>query len=366
MSIFFSKTSWSKWSKSNSGGNHLSFLRHARLLFTSSPIVSVYDDVKTLVKSRNLSEIETLLESRKKNLKATDEAHFSSIIISYGYCKMLKHASRTFDQMSVRRTCISLNALLHSYNHSGKHARVPAVFNEVCRKYSIKPDATSYGILIKSVCQSGKHENAWQVLREMEEKGVCASAITYTPILDALYRNKNKEEADELWKEMIGKGCVPDLAAYNVRAMYHAHNGKPENVLKVFDEMESQRLWPDVISYNLLITCYCKCGRHLDAKNVYKSMWEKSVIPNAATYRNFMYLLCKNGDFDGGYNVCRDGIRKDKIPDIGPVKLLLQGLLKNSREKDARWLIRQLKAKFSPGLLKEWEEVEEKIGLSLD
>lgn len=352
------------------GGNHLSFLRHTRPLFTSSPIVSVYDDVKTLAKSRKFFEIETLLESRKKNLKARDEVRLSSIIISYGYSKMLKHASRTFDQMPdlgcVHRTSISLNALLHSYNHSWKHARVPALFKELCRKYSIAPDAISYGILIKSICQNGKHENACQVLREMEEKGIRASPITYTPILDALYRNKKKEEADELWKEMVSKGCVPDLAAYNVRAMYYAHNGKPEDVLKVFDQMESERLWPDVISYNLLITCYCKCGRHLDAKNVYKTMWEKSVIPNAATYRNFMYFLCKNGDFDAGYNVCRDGIRKDKIPDIGPVKLLLQGLLKNSREKDAKWLIRQLKGKFSPGLLKEWEEVEEKIGLSLD
>ncbi|CAA7391117.1 unnamed protein product [Spirodela intermedia] len=325
--------------------------------------------VKRLAKSRNFSEIENLIESRKREPMITQEPYVVSIITAYGYAGMIDHAIRTFDEMDKHgapRTVLSFNALLTACNHTGNHGRVPELFSEISQKHGIVPDKISYGILIKSLCQSRSMEKVYSLLKEMEEKDVEITPVTYTTLLDTLYKDQKAADAERLWKEMESKGCSPDVAAYNVRIMYNAVHSKPESVIKLIDDMVSAGLKPDTISYNYLITCYCKNGQHEEAKKVYRSLREKGCHPNAATFRNFMYLLCKNKDFDAGREVCMEGIKKNKLPDFGPLKMLMEGLVKNSKVEEAKQLIRLVRKKFPESFLSRWKNVEERLGLEIE
>lgn len=279
---------------------------------------------------------------------------------------MFDHAMRTFDQMDelgTPRSAVSFNALLAACNHSKLFDKVPQLFDEMPKRYRFSPDKISYGILVKSHCAAGSPEKAVEILKEMEEKRVEITAVTFTTILDALYRQGKSEEAEKLWDVMVEKGCEIDVAAYNVRIMY-AHGGDPENVKALINEISNVGLKPDTISYNYLMTCYCKSGMMDEAKKVYEGLEENGCNPNAATFRTLVYYLCRNGDYEKGYKVFKESVKVHKIPDFATMKNLVEGLVEKKKMKEAKGLIRTIKKKFPPNVVKTWIKFEEKLGLA--
>ncbi|RVW71990.1 hypothetical protein VitviT2T_005490 [Vitis vinifera] len=334
----------------------------------TSPLASRYAQdltVKRLAKSRRFADIETLIESHKNDPKITQEPYLSTLIRSYGIAGMFQHALRTFNQMEelgTPRSSISFNALLSACNQSKLFDQVPKFFEEIPRRYGVLPDKISYGILVKSYCESGLSDKAISMLKEMEEKGVEITAVTFTTILDALYKQGQSDRAEKVWHEMAKKGCL-DVGAYNVKIMF-AHGGDPENVKALIDEMSNAGLKPDTISYNYLMTSYCKSGMVDEAKKVYAELEETGCHPNAATFRTLIYYLCRSGDFETGYKVFKQSAFRRKIPDFGTLRHLVEGLVQKKKTKEAKGLIRTVKKNFPANFLNVWRKLEEDLGLA--
>lgn len=279
---------------------------------------------------------------------------------------MFEHAMRMYNQMEklgTPRSAISFNALLSACNHSKLFDKVPELFDEIPKRYNFSPNKISYGILVKSYCESRSIEKAIQIVKKMEENRVEVTAVTFTTIIDALYRKGESEEAEKIWNKMISKGCEVDVGAYNVRLM-HEHGGKPENVQALIEEMATSGLKPDTISYNYLMTCYCKNGMIEEAKKVYDDMEINGCNKNAATFRTFIYYLCRNEEYEKGYRVFKESVKMHKIPDFSTVKYLVEGLVEKKKMKEAKGLIRTIRKKFPPDTMKSWRKVEESLGLA--
>jgi pentatricopeptide repeat protein len=335
----------------------------------SSPTSSRYAQdltVRRLAKSHRFADIESLIESHKKDPKIKEESFLSTLIRSYGLAGMFDHALRTFDQMDelgTRRSAVSFNALLSACVKSKMFNKVPQLFDEIPKKYGVSPNKVSYGILVKSYCEAGATEKAIGIFKEMEEKGVEITAVTFTTILDALYKKGKSEEADNLWNVMVEKRCEIDVAAYNVRIM-HAHGGQPENVMAWINEMSNAGLKPDTISYNYLMTSYLKSGMMDEAMKVYEGLEGYACNPNAATFRTLIHYLCRNGDYEKGYKVFKESVKVHRIPDFATLKNLVDGLVEKKKMKDAKGLIRTVKKKFPPNVVNAWRKVEEQHGLA--
>ncbi|KAI3798894.1 hypothetical protein L1987_34178 [Smallanthus sonchifolius] len=322
--------------------------------------------VRRLAKSHRFSDIEALIESHKNDPRITDEQFLSSLIKSYGIAGMFDHALRTYNQMETLKTprsALSFNALLTACVNSKKFDLAPQLFDEMPAKYGFKPDVYSYGILVRSFCDAGKPELGIEKLKEMNQKGVQASGVIYTPIIHSLYKKGNSTEAERIWDEMVNRGCVVDVAAYNVRLM-NAVDGDPEDIKRMIEEMSNAALKPDTISYNYLMTCYCKKGMMNEAKEVYDKLEENCCNPNAATFRTLLYYLCRNERFETGYKVFKHSVAVNKIPDFNTLKYLVGGLAKKSRTKEAKGIIRTMKKKFPPNLLVAWTKLEKELGLA--
>ena len=52
-----------------------------------------------------------------------------------------------------------------------------------------------------------------------------------------------------------------------------------------------------------------------------------------------------------------------KIPDFNTLKHLLEGLVKRSKFKEAKGMIRTVKKKFPPNVVKAWERLQKELGL---
>ncbi|KAL1215991.1 Pentatricopeptide repeat-containing protein [Cardamine amara subsp. amara] len=336
----------------------------------TSPLSSRYAmelTVQRLAKSQRFSDIEALIESHKNDPKIKTEHFLSTLIRSYGRASMFDHALKMFDEMDqlgTPRSVVSFNALLAACLHSDLFERVPQLFDEIPQRYNnITPDKISYGMLIKSYCESGSPEKAMEIMRDMEVKGVEVTIIAFTTILGSLYKNGLVDVAESLWNEMVNKGCELDNTVYNVKLM-NAAKESPERVKELMEEMSSVGLKPDTISYNYLMTAYCVKGMMVEAKKVYEGLeQEHNCVPNAATFRTLIFHLCINGLYEQGLVVFKKSAMVHKIPDFKTCKHLTEGLVRNNRMEDARGVARTVKKKFPPHLVTEWKKLEEKLGL---
>ncbi|KAG7623134.1 Pentatricopeptide repeat [Arabidopsis suecica] len=336
---------------------------------SASPVSSRYAQeltVRRLAKCRRFSDIETLIESHKNDPKIKEEPFYSTLIRSYGQASMFNHAMRTFEQMDqygTPRSAVSFNALLNACLHSKNFDKVPQLFDEIPQRYNkIIPDKISYGILIKSYCDSGTPEKAIEIMRQMQGKGMEVTTIAFTTILSSLYKKGELEVADNLWNEMVKKGCELDNAAYNVRIM-SAQKESPERVKELIEEMSSMGLKPDTISYNYLMTAYCERGMLDEAKKVYEGLEGNNCAPNAATFRTLIFHLCYSRLHEQGYAIFKKSVYMHKIPDFNTLKHLVVGLVENKKRDDAKGLIRTVKKKFPPSFLNAWKKLEEELGL---
>lgn len=331
--------------------------------------------LRRLARARRFSDIEALLEPLKSSaapsLSPSPEPLLAGVIAAYSAAGMLDHARRTLAELpslGSPRTAISLNALLHPLNRSPRLSpRVPSLLAELSSAHSLSPDQASYGILVKSLCLSpGGAASALPVLAQMAERGVPASAVIYTTILDSFYKERRPADAERVWNEMLAKGLAPDLPAYNVRAMHRALHGDPEQVLALLKEMQSLGLNPDTITYNYLIASYCAHGRFGEAMRVYKGLEEKGCAPNHATYKNLLASLCKNEEFELGLEVFDDGVKRGKVPDLGTVRILVEGLMRAGKVRAAKRAVTGLRKKFPEDFTGEWKSLEKVVGLSKD
>ncbi|KAK7359988.1 hypothetical protein VNO77_01960 [Canavalia gladiata] len=337
----------------------------------SSPVTSRYAQdltVRRLAKSRRFPDIVKLLESQKSDPNITQEPFLSTLIRSYGVAGMFDNALSTYHQMDTLgtpRTSLSFNALLSSCILSGLFDKVPELFHQIPSQYDVVPDHVSYGILAKSFCQVGQPDKALQALKQAQaqaQNGVEITAVSYTTVLDALYKQGKNDEAEELWRLMKEKGCV-DVTAFNVR-IKHVSGGKPEEVKAVIDEMVETGLVPDTISYNFLMTCYLRCGMVKEGMGVYDGLRGKACRPNAATFRTSVFYLCRNEEFEEGYRVFQESVKLHKIPDFNTTKMLVEGLVKKGNKEEAKELVRIVKNKFPRNVLKAWSKVEESLNLA--
>ncbi|VVB10018.1 unnamed protein product [Arabis nemorensis] len=334
----------------------------------ASPVASRYAQeliVRRLAKCNRFSDIETLIESNKNDPNIKEEPFYSAMLIrSYGQASMFDHAMRTFeemDQYETPRSAVSFNALLTACLHSKNFDKVPQLFDEIPQRYNnIVPDKISYGILIKSYCDSGSPEKAIEIMRQMEGKSIEVTTFAFTAILDSLYKSSKLDIAENLWNEIVKKGWEFDNAAYNVRIM-SVQKESPERVEELIDEMISKGLKPDTISYNYLLTAYCEKGMLDEAKKVYEGLKVNGCAPNAATFRTLIFHLCDNGLYEQGYAVFKKSVKMNKIPDFNTLKHLAAGLVKNKKTDDAKGLIRSVKKKFPPS--NAWNKLGEELGL---
>ncbi|KAG0491656.1 hypothetical protein HPP92_005054 [Vanilla planifolia] len=324
--------------------------------------------VRRLISARRFADIQTLLESRKFEPAASQESFLATVIFSYGSAGMLNRAISTFEDIpglcSAVPTTVSFNALLSAAIRAKKPHQVPKIFSEISEKHSITPDNSSYGVLVKALCLSGKVDKAFEILKEMDEKGLKVTAFIYTTLIDSLYKEGKPVKAEELWNEMLENGCKPDLVTHNVKVMYQALHGSPEKVLKSISEFEAAGLKPDVITYNYLMSCYSRNGRFGDVMEVYKGLKSKGCDPNAATFKLLLTHLRKIGDFDAGIAVFKDSVRHNKIPDFMIMRPFVVGLAKNSKVEEAKMVVSVVKQRFPGNLLGEWILVEKELGLN--
>uniref|UniRef100_A0ACD5ZAV2 Uncharacterized protein n=1 Tax=Avena sativa TaxID=4498 RepID=A0ACD5ZAV2_AVESA len=75
------------------------------------------------------------------------------------------------------------------------------------------PNAISYSVILKSFCDNGRSQRAFDLLRVMDKKGANHSpgVFSYNTVINGFLKEGEVRKACHLLQEMVRKGVVPDV-----------------------------------------------------------------------------------------------------------------------------------------------------------
>ncbi|OVA00441.1 Pentatricopeptide repeat [Macleaya cordata] len=319
------------------------------------------DTISRLAGARRFDYIEHLLEHQKTLPQGRREGFIVRIIMLYGKAGMSKHAVDTFYNMHLfgcPRTVKSFNAALKVLTQTRDLDVIQLFLNEVPQKFGISPDVYSLNIVIKAFCEMGLLDSAYLVMVEMEKVGIRADVVTYTTLLSAFYKNDRCEIGNGLWNLMVRKGCLPNLATFNVRIQYLVNKRRAWQANSLMGMMQYLGIDPDEVTYNLVIKGFCQAGYLEMAKRIYSALHGKGYKPNCKIYQTMIHYLCKGGEFDQAFRMCKDSMGKNWFPSVDSICNLLEGLLKNSKHRNAKVIMMLVRGRTPPFSKKELEAFE--------
>ncbi|KAK6914598.1 Pentatricopeptide repeat [Dillenia turbinata] len=150
--------------------------------------------------------------------------------------------------------------------------------------------------LARCLCESGKHEKAYNIIRQMMTKGFIPDTSTYAKVIGFLCNASKVEMAFQLFAEMKRNGVVPDVYTYTILIDSFCKAGLIQQAQNWFDEMVRGGCVPNVVTYTALIHAYLKARRLSDANELFQIMISAGCIPNVVTYTALIDGHCKAGE----------------------------------------------------------------------
>ncbi|KAH9606685.1 hypothetical protein KSS87_014894 [Heliosperma pusillum] len=319
--------------------------------------------ISKLSKSNYFEGIRVYLEELKNRPDLRNERFVSHSIILYGQAGMIHNGITTFEQMEqmgIRRTVKSFNALLFSCILAKKYDEAKRIFTDFPTMYNIEPNLDSYNTIIKAFSEGGESMSGYSIIAEMGRKKCKPNATTFANLISGFYREEKFEDVGKVLKLMKEHEMNPGLNIYNVRIESLCKLGRSFEAKALLDGMLERKMKPNSNTFGNLIHGFCKEGKYEDAKKLFKTMGNHGCKPTSDCYFTIIYFLCKGGDYETAFQISKDSMKEKWVPNVTTMKSLVEGLVSISKVEEAKELIEIVKEKF-PKHADLWKETEEKL-----
>ncbi|CAH2080655.1 unnamed protein product [Thlaspi arvense] len=148
------------------------------------------------------------------------------------------------------------------------------------------------------LCRAGKYEKAFNIIRQMMNKGFVPDCNTYSKVIGFLCNASKVEKAVLLFEEMKWNGIVPDVYTYTILIDSFCKAGLIQQAHSWFDEMRQNGCTPNVVTYTSLIHAYLKARKVSVANEIFEMMLSEGCSPNIVTYTSLIDGHCKGGDIE--------------------------------------------------------------------
>ncbi|KAK3204481.1 hypothetical protein Dsin_018527 [Dipteronia sinensis] len=152
--------------------------------------------------------------------------------------------------------------------------------------------------LIKEQCRLGKMEEAFEILKVVDERKLTCLEESYSIVMQNLCERRLVEEASHLFGRMLSRGLKPKLVVYNSVVSMLCKVGRLDDAKRVFEIMNKNKCLPDNVIYTALVHAYGEVGNWEAACGLLIEMLGFNLIPHFHTFSFIEKLLMENGPTD--------------------------------------------------------------------
>lgn len=229
---------------------------------------------------------------------------------------------------SVEPDHVTTDIAVRSLCESGRVDEAMELVMELSEKHS-PPDTYTYNFLLKQLCKCGPLNVVYNFIGKMRDAfKVKPDLISYTILIDNVCNSKNLREATRLVSALSDAGFKPDCFVYNTLMKGYCTLSKGSEAIGVYKEMMEKGVEPDLVTYNTLIFGLSKSGRVEEARKYLQTMVEAGYEPDAVTYTSLMNGMCRKGATLGALSLLEEMEAKGCAPNACTYNTLLHGLCK--------------------------------------
>ncbi|KAL3497434.1 hypothetical protein ACH5RR_040166 [Cinchona calisaya] len=248
-----------------------------------------------LISHKLFSLAKQLLESHHR----FSDFMVGKFIKAHGDLGHIRWAVKLFHQVKEREfgDCLfSYNAVLGVLVKDKRVHLAWGYFGMMIKEAVVKPDVSTYTILIRGFCQLGIIEYAYKMFDEMSERGCEKNLFTYNTIVNGFCKKGLMENAQRVVDEMVERGvCLPDMVTFTTLIDGYCRKGETVEAVRCFDEMTKRNVEPNVSTYNALINGLCLNGKVDEAKRMMTKMRFGGRKDNVATHTSLLKGYCAAG-----------------------------------------------------------------------
>eukprot|EP01018_Ginkgo_biloba_P039369 Gb_08567 [translate_table: standard] len=199
------------------------------------------------------------------------------------------------------------NALVSMYAKCGIMDVARQVFDKISQK-----NAVSWNSIIAGCSQNGRHDEALELLIQMELAREKPDTVTIASVLPACTSLRSMERGKEIHGYTIKRELESDVFVENALVDMYAKCGNVDFALLVFDRM-SQR---NEVSWNTMIGGYIQNGYGDEALNLFRRMQLACSEPDSVTIASVLQACGQLIDLQHGKEIHDYAIRRGFETDI--------------------------------------------------
>ncbi|KAL5718078.1 hypothetical protein ACHQM5_011017 [Ranunculus cassubicifolius] len=164
----------------------------------------------------------------------------------------------------------------------------------------------SYDGVYRCFANSGKFDEAENILDTMRNAGLEPDKITYSHGLFALGKAGKLEEVIKLLKAMEASGCIPNLKTYANLIKGQCSRGQVDDALTCYTMMLEKNLEADPDLLDHLVRGFCSYRKVDKAYSMVTELVDKTQVrPMKSTFNNLIEALLKQREFKKGMDILR-------------------------------------------------------------
>ena len=134
------------------------------------------------------------------------------------------------------------------------------MFFEKMKAFGVKPDATTYNIMIDCCSLTGDLQSACALMTTMLQDGFTFHACSYTILIKIMLANDDFEAAINVFNEMKDEGIHSDVQSYNTILSSASTRGRLDIIELLDEHMHRENIQPDPETFLHAFSSYYERG----------------------------------------------------------------------------------------------------------
>ncbi|XP_047162789.1 pentatricopeptide repeat-containing protein At5g02830, chloroplastic isoform X1 [Vigna umbellata] len=224
-------------------------LPHAQILFCS--IISEFGKRRDLISALKTYELS------KKHVDTPNMYIYRAIIDACGLCRDYMKSRYIYEDLLNQKITPNIYVFNSLMNVNAHDLSYTLNLYQNMQNLGLKPDMTSYNILLKACCVAGRVDLAQDIYRELkhlESVGqLKLDVFTYSTIIKVFADARLWQMALTIKQDMLSAGVSLNIVAWSSLINACAHTGLVEQAIQLFEEMLLAGCEPNTQCFNIIL-----------------------------------------------------------------------------------------------------------------
>lgn len=240
-----------------------------------------------------------------------------------------------------RPTVSTFNTLIKGFGIAGRPEESQRIFDLMTAW--VRPNLTTYNILVKAWCDQRRMEQAWAVVGRMRPAAVEPDVVTYNTLASAYAKNDETWRAEELVVvEMARARLRTSERTWGIIVGGYCREGRLEEALRCVRQMKDAGVGPNVIVFNTLLKGFLDANDAAAAADVLGLMEQFGIKPDIVTYSHQLNALSSLGHMARCAKVFDRMLEAGIEPDPQVYSILAKGYVRAQQPGKAEELLQQM------------------------